>query len=123
MKIQNSLLLLVIATVALVSCEGYPQPGQTQTDLYQRRAPQPRVVHDYDSGYGHHHRNYGFRDGSDYAPNLSEAYRLGYRCGSDDAFEGRGRNYSLAYRRYGSGWESYFQEGYADGYDGRRPRH
>lgn len=60
---------------------------------------------------------------SDYQPHLAAEYRNGYFAGRRDAAWGIQRNSPAAFRVSGGRWESYFQEGYADGYDGRQIRH
>ena len=60
---------------------------------------------------------------SDYLPHLCDEYRSGYDIGRTDASYGYPRDPRRAYLRYGHGYESYFQEGYGDGYDGRRMMH
>jgi hypothetical protein len=60
---------------------------------------------------------------SDYQPHLAVEYRNGYFAGRRDAAWGVTRNSPAAFRASGGRWESYFQEGYADGYDGRPIRH
>ena len=60
---------------------------------------------------------------SDYLPHLRDEYRNGYDVGAKDRSYGYPRDHSRAYDRFGRGYESYFQEGYADGYDGRGLRH
>jgi len=50
-------------------------------------------------------------------------YRNGYDVGAKDRSYGYPRDHRRAYERFGRGYESYFQEGYADGYDGRGLRH
>lgn len=60
---------------------------------------------------------------SDYLPHLRDEYRNGYDVGAKDRSYGYPREHSRAYDRFGRGYESYFQEGYADGYDGRGLRH
>lgn len=61
--------------------------------------------------------------GSDYQPHLASEYRNGWRAGAQDAAYGAPRDYRRAYVCQGSGWESYFQEGYNDGYEGRGMAH
>jgi hypothetical protein len=61
--------------------------------------------------------------GSDYQPHLAREYRNGWQAGAYDAAWGAGRDYRRAYAVQGTGWESYFQEGYGDGYDGRPMAH
>ena len=61
--------------------------------------------------------------GSDYPPNLATEYRNGFEIGQKDASVGYPRDSRRAYERFGGGYESYFQEGYADGYDGRQMAH
>jgi len=60
---------------------------------------------------------------SDYLPHLRDEYRNGYDVGAKDRSYGYPRDHRRAYERFGRGYESYFQEGYADGYDGRGLRH
>ena len=60
---------------------------------------------------------------SDYLPHLSQEYRSGYEIGAKDRQYGYPRDYRRAYERFGRGYESYFQEGYTDGYDGRQMAH
>lgn len=60
---------------------------------------------------------------SDYLPHLSAEYRNGYDIGARDRSYGYPRDYLRAYQRFGRGYESYFQEGYFDGFDGRSMRH
>jgi len=59
----------------------------------------------------------------DYLPHLAHAYRLGYCAGRNDRACGFERNYRRAFEASDSGWESYFQEGYADGYECRPMNH
>jgi hypothetical protein len=61
--------------------------------------------------------------GSDYQPHLASEYRNGWRAGAQDAAYGANRDYRRAYACQGTGWESYFQEGYNDGYEGRGLAH
>lgn len=61
--------------------------------------------------------------GSDYQPHLASEYRNGWRAGAQDAAYGVNRDYRRAYACHGTGWESYFQEGYNDGYEGRPMAH
>jgi hypothetical protein len=63
------------------------------------------------------------REGSDYQPHLASEYRHGWRAGAQDATYGASRDYRRAYACQGTGWESYFQEGYNDGYEGRPMAH
>jgi len=58
-----------------------------------------------------------------YQPHLAHAYRMGYCAGRNDRACGFDRNYRRAFEASGSGWESYFQEGYADGYECRPMNH
>jgi hypothetical protein len=60
---------------------------------------------------------------SDYQPHLTADYRVGYWAGRNDAACGWSRNYRRAFVRSGCQWESYFQEGYADGFSGSPMRH
>lgn len=60
---------------------------------------------------------------SDYQPHLAREYRTGYWAGRQDSAYGFPRNSVRAFRASGGRWESYFQEGYADGYDGRPMNH
>ncbi len=59
----------------------------------------------------------------DYQPHLLRSYRAGYRYGAADRYIGRPRDYRSAFLCSGESWESYFQEGYADGYDLRGEQH
>jgi hypothetical protein len=68
------------------------------------------------------HRSHGGR-GGDYQPHLTHAYRMGYYAGRQDRAWGMDRNYRRAFELSGSQWESYFQEGYADGYECRPLNH
>jgi len=63
------------------------------------------------------------REGSDYQPHLATEYRNGWRAGAQDSAYGANRDYRRAYACQGTGWESYFQEGYTDGYQGRPMAH
>ena len=54
-----------------------------------------------------------------YLPHLAHSYRMGYSAGRQDRACGFDRNYRRAFEISGSSWESYFQEGYADGYECR----
>ena len=81
---------------------GYYPPQQQQPTSY----PQPRPPAQ-----------------SDYLPHLSQEYRSGYDIGTKDRQMGYPRDHRRAYERFGRGYESYFQEGYADGYDGRPIQH
>jgi hypothetical protein len=58
-----------------------------------------------------------------YPPVHADEYRSGYDLGRTDARYGYPRDPRRAYTRYGRGYESFFQEGYLDGYDGRSMRH
>ncbi len=58
-----------------------------------------------------------------YLPHLAHAYRMGYCAGRNDRACGYHRDYRRAFEVSGSGWESYFQEGYADGYECRPMNH
>jgi len=60
---------------------------------------------------------------SDYQPHLAQSYRQGWMAGQMARTHGWPRDYRSAFLATGCGWESYFQEGYADGYDGRCMRH
>lgn len=60
---------------------------------------------------------------SDYLPHLSQEYRNGWDIGARDRQTGYPRDYRRAYERFGRGYESYFQEGYEDGYSGQPIRH
>jgi hypothetical protein len=60
---------------------------------------------------------------SDYLPHLATEYRNGYDIGQRDAQLGYPRDYRRGYERFGGGYESYFQEGYGHGYDGRPMQH
>ena len=60
---------------------------------------------------------------SDYIPPLRDEYRAGYEIGAQDRSYGYPANYQRAYQRFGHGYESYFQEGYNDGYEARAIRH
>lgn len=64
----------------------------------------------------------GARRGA-YQPHLAHAYRMGYFAGRQDRAWGLDRNYRRAFELSGASWESYFQEGYADGYDCRPMNH
>jgi len=64
-----------------------------------------------------------FAGGSDYQPHLASEYRNGWRAGAQDVAYGANRDYRRAYAYQGTGWESYFQEGYNDGYEGRPMAH
>lgn len=71
----------------------------------------------------HHHGYVPATRVSDYQPNLAAAYRAGYNYGHIDRDDGYPRQSHRAYLRWGGGYESYFQEGYADGYDNTGMRH
>jgi hypothetical protein len=88
---------------------GYPpiDNGYGQTAQPPRYEP-PRTTPNY---------------GSDYPPNLATEYRNGFEIGQKDASVGYPRDSRRAYERFGGGYESYFQEGYADGFDGRQMAH
>lgn len=60
---------------------------------------------------------------TEYQPHLAADYRAGYWAGRRDAGMGFGRNSRGAFLASGCRWESYFQEGYADGYEGRPMNH
>ena len=60
---------------------------------------------------------------SDYPTHLQASYRCGYWAGVEARRNGWGRDYHGAFIATGSSWESYFQEGYADGYDCHGMRH
>ena len=60
---------------------------------------------------------------SDYQPQLTAEYRNGYDIGQRDASVGYPSDYQRAFERFGNGYQSYFQEGYSDGYDGREMQH
>ena len=125
---KTNLLLASIAAAVLSSCANYVPPGSTNMPLYQRRSSGGSSGggeryddrdRDYDRGPARDERP----TRSDYQPELAEAYRLGYDCGRSDAAARLSRNSDRAYSRFGRGWQAYFQEGYADGYDGRGLRH
>lgn len=59
----------------------------------------------------------------DYPPHLLDEYRNGHNVGVQDRSYGYPNDYARAYARFGRGYESYFQEGYADGYNGRPAAH
>ncbi len=69
------------------------------------------------------HPGYAGASRGDYQPHLAQAYRMGYFAGRQDRACGLDRNYRRAFEHSGSGWESYFQEGYADGYECRPMNH
>ncbi len=81
-----------------------PQAPPPQSPYGQQQSPQPPAR-------------------SDYLPHLSQEYRNGYDIGAKDRQAGYPRDHRRGYERFGRGYESYFQEGYADGYDGNRIRH
>ena len=60
---------------------------------------------------------------SDYLPHLRDEYRTAYDIGARDRSLGYLSDYKRAYTRFGHGFESYFQEGYNDGFNGNRIRH
>lgn len=60
---------------------------------------------------------------SDYQPELAQSYRQGWLAGQRARHCGWRRDSHGAFLCSGAGWESYFQEGYADGFDGRGMRH
>jgi hypothetical protein len=59
----------------------------------------------------------------DYPTHLLAAYRQGYWAGVYARQYGWARDSHGAWLAAGAGWESYFQEGYADGYDCHGMRH
>jgi hypothetical protein len=61
--------------------------------------------------------------GNDDADHLTKEYQNGYDIGQRDASVGYPRDYRRAFERFGGGYESTFQEGYMDGYDGRGMQH
>ncbi len=60
---------------------------------------------------------------SDYQAHLAQTYRQGWMAGQMARSYGWPRDYRSAFLAARCGSESYFQEGYADGYDGRCMRH
>lgn len=60
---------------------------------------------------------------SDYLPHLRDEYRTAYDIGARDRSYGYLSDYKRAFTRFGRGFESYFQEGYNDGYNGARMKH
>ncbi len=62
-------------------------------------------------------------EAGDYQPHLAADYRAGFHAGRQAALCGWRRNYHGAFLASGCRWESYFQEGYSDGYEGRPMRH
>jgi hypothetical protein len=60
---------------------------------------------------------------ADYQPHLLTVYRQGYWAGVHARRCGWARDSHGAWLASGLAWESYFQEGYADGYDGHGMRH
>lgn len=60
---------------------------------------------------------------SDYLPHLRDEYRSGYDIGAKDRSLGYLSDPKRAYTRFGRGAESYFNEGYADGFSGAPIRH
>ncbi len=61
--------------------------------------------------------------GSDYQPELAQSYRQGWAAGQRARHCGWQRDSHGAFLCSGAAWESYFQEGYADGFDGHGMRH
>ncbi|MGV3658873.1 MAG: hypothetical protein ACO1TE_01775 [Prosthecobacter sp.] len=61
--------------------------------------------------------------GSDYQPELAQSYRQGWAAGQRARHCGWQRDSHGAFLCSGCAWESYFQEGYADGFDGHGMRH
>jgi hypothetical protein len=91
--------------------QGYypPQNQQPQQGYYPQQPQQPQQQRPPSQ--------------TDYLPHLSQEYRSGHDIGAKDRQYGYPRDYRRAYERFGRGYESYFQEGYADGYDGRPMAH
>ena len=84
------------------SAGGYPPPTQPPAYEPPQPSPPPR---------------------GDYQPQLATEYRNGYDIGQRDASVGYPSDYHRAFERFGGGFESYFQEGYSDGYEGRGMQH
>lgn len=110
-----SLLLAVSLLTSQASAE-WPEHGQWQTIISPpchscppaatvRQPRQPRA------------------NGSDYQPELAQSYRQGWAAGQRARHCGWQRDSHGAFLCSGAAWESYFQEGYADGFDGRGRRH
>jgi hypothetical protein len=59
----------------------------------------------------------------DYPMHLAAEYRNGHEIGQRDASLGYPADYRRGFERFGGGYESYFQEGYNDGYTGRPLQH
>lgn len=60
---------------------------------------------------------------SDYMPLQRDEYRSGYDIGAKDRSLGYLSDPKRAYTRFGRGAESYFNEGYSDGFNGAPIRH
>jgi hypothetical protein len=60
---------------------------------------------------------------SDYLPLQRDEYRSGYDIGAKDRSLGYLSDPKRAYTRFGRGAESYFNEGYSDGFNGTPIRH
>lgn len=103
---KRTLTLLILLTAACTADSfGRPPRRDYPTPPPRREMAPPREVR------------------SDYLDHLAREYRNGWRAGRADRFNGWDRDYRRAYEIFGRGWESYFQEGYADGYEGRCPQH
>ena len=55
-------------------------------------------------------------------PEYASEYRNGYDIGSQDRNYGYPQDARRAYDRFGRGFETYFREGYSDGFEGRPAR-
>lgn len=117
-----ALILLVAAMIS--SCAG-PLPPPVlppPTPLHYLPAPTPTVWHaPLATTASITHVSSAPR--SDYQPHLARSYRAGHRYGAADRFCGRSRDYRSAFLCSGESWESYFQEGYNDGYELRGQQH
>ena len=60
---------------------------------------------------------------SDYLPHLRDEYRAGYDIGAKDHSLGYLSDPKRGYTRFGHGFETYFNEGYSDGFNGGQMRH
>ncbi len=124
-------LVLVLSLSACVGPDGSMNFGGPAAGGY---GPAPSPYPPADPGYGagpgpgagygqQPAPDYGQPPNSGYLPHLRDEYRNGYGIGQQDRSYGYPADYRRGYSRYGHGYESYFQEGYADGYASRPMAH
>ena len=118
-------LLVLLSAFSLASCVGSAGIGVfTTRDLFE--AQDPNQPAPYPGGPNSPRAQPALAPPpaqSDYPPHLRDEYRSGHEIGVQDRSYGYPANYQRAYQRFGHGYESCFQEGYDDGYEGRSMRH